>query len=209
MNSDKGFDENSKLSPASPYGCAKIYSYWMTRVYRHSYKLFASNGLLFNHESPRRGETFVSRKITLWFAKYWKNLQNNIKTSPLLLGNLNSFRDWSHSKDCVYAQWLILQHNKPDDFVISSGETHSIREFVETCFMIKNKKIEWIGIGLEEVGICDGEIVVKIDPKYFRPMEVDYLLGDCEKAKKELNWLPTYTFEQLVKEMVESDIKGN
>lgn len=204
-----GFNETTPLNPRSPYGCAKVYSYWICRNYRDSYNMFISNGMLFNHESPRRGETFVTRKITVWFADYIARLLTKQPIVPCVLGNLDAYRDWSHAKDCVEAQWLILQQQKAEDFVIASGETHSIREFITKCFSMIGKEIEWDNSqGKDkEVGRCDGHIVIQVDPKYYRPSEVDYLLGDASKARNQLNWTPKYTFETLIEEMVQEDVK--
>jgi GDPmannose 4,6-dehydratase len=183
----------------------------LTSIYRQSYGLHASSGFLFNHTSPRRGKNFVCRKITVWFAKYLESIIKNKPITPIILGNIDSFRDFGHSKDYVEAQWLMLQQDKPDDYVISSGETHSIRELLQLCFGFINKKIEWDNRkGKEnEIGTCDGNIVVKISSKYIRPLEVDYLLGDSTKARKILGWTPTYTFSSLFREMVIEDTKTN
>lgn len=203
-----GYTELSNFNPRSPYACAKAYSFYITKNYREAYNMFAVSGILLNHESPRRGETFVTRKITLWFANFYKSKQKNIKIKPIELGTLDARRDWSHAKDFVLAQWLMLQHSTPEDFVIASGEAHSIREFVELCFYMKGLYIEWEGDKENEVGKCDGEIVIKINPRLFRPTEVELLIGDCSKAKKVLGWKPQYNFEQLVSDMVESDLKN-
>lgn len=206
---EKGFNENTPFHPRSPYGVAKLYAYWITKNYRESYNMFACSGLLFNHESPRRGENFVTRKITKWFAKYYKSKINNETINPIYIGNLDAFRDWGHAKDYVIAMNLILNKNTPDDFVIATGETYSIRQFFTECFKLINKKIEWDNTkGKDkEIGICDGEIIIKVDSKYYRPAEVDYLLGNPDKAKKELNWKPNYNFYTLVEDMVKSDLK--
>ena len=196
-----GFTENTSFHPRSPYGCAKIYAYWITKNYREAYNMFACNGLLFNHESPRRGDTFVTKKITNWVKKW--NSDN--ATPKLLLGNLDASRDWGHAKDYVEAQWLILQQDTPDDYVIATGTTYTVKQFVEECFKFINKKIEWVGAGIDEKGYCDGKIVIEVDPKYFRPSEVDYLLGDPSKALKELKWKPQYSFETLVKDMMQNE----
>ena len=197
--------ETTPFYPRSPYGVAKIYGYWITKNYRESYNMFAVNGILFNHESERRGETFVTRKITLAAARIAQG-----KQKILQLGNLNSLRDWGYAKDYVECMWLILQHDKPEDFVIATGEMHCVREFVELAFKYVGIEIDWTGEGIEEKGINKetGEVVVEIDPKYFRPAEVDLLLGDPTKARKMLGWNPTKTsFEQLVEKMVRSDIE--
>ena len=196
-----GFTENTTFHPRSPYGCAKIYAYWITKNYREAYNMFACNGLLFNHESPRRGDTFVTKKITNW-VKSWAKDQT---IQPLQLGNLNSYRDWGHAKDYVEAQWLILQQDTPDDYVIATGKTYTVKNFLEECFKYLGKKIEWIGTGLDEKGYCDGKLIVSVNPKYFRPSEVDYLLGNPDKATKQLNWEPKFTFETLVQDMMKNE----
>ena len=184
----------------------KLYSYWITSVYRESYGLFASNGILFNHESPRRGETFVTRKITRFLTR--KKLGSK---EILYLGNLTAKRDWGHAKDYVEMQWRILQQKKADDFVIATGETYTVKHFIEVASKILNLKIIWVGKGLKEQGylINNGkkELIVKIDKKYFRPNEVEYLKGDATKAFKKLNFKPKFSFYDLVKDMVESDLK--
>ncbi|MGE6754766.1 GDP-mannose 4,6-dehydratase [Rossellomorea sp. NPDC071047] len=197
--------ETTPFYPRSPYGVAKIYGFWITKNYRESYNMFAVNGILFNHESERRGETFVTRKITLAAARIAQG-----KQEKLTLGNLDSLRDWGYAKDYVECMWLILQHDKPEDFVIATGEMHTVREFVELAFKHTNIEIEWAGNGLEEKGInkATGKVVVDIDPKFFRPAEVDQLLGDPTKAKTLLKWNPTKTsFEELVQIMAEEDLK--
>ncbi|MEH7327501.1 GDP-mannose 4,6-dehydratase [Priestia megaterium] len=197
--------ETTPFYPRSPYGVAKIYGFWITKNYRESYKMFAVNGILFNHESERRGETFVTRKITLAASRIAQG-----KQQKLTLGNLDSLRDWGYAKDYVECMWLILQHDKPEDFVIATGEMHSVREFVQLAFKHTGIDIEWSGKGLEEKGTnkATGEVIVEIDPKFFRPAEVDQLLGDPTKAKTLLNWNPTKTsFEELVRIMVEADMK--
>ncbi|WP_310877416.1 GDP-mannose 4,6-dehydratase [Priestia megaterium] len=197
--------ETTPFYPRSPYGVAKIYGFWITKNYRESYNMFAVNGILFNHESERRGETFVTRKITLAASRIAQG-----KQQKLTLGNLDSLRDWGYAKDYVECMWLILQHDKPEDFVIATGEMHSVREFVQIAFKHTGIEIEWSGEGLEEKGTnkATGEVIVEIDPKFFRPAEVDQLLGDPTKAKTLLNWNPTKTsFEELVRIMVEADMK--
>ncbi|MET3685176.1 GDPmannose 4,6-dehydratase [Priestia megaterium] len=197
--------ETTPFYPRSPYGVAKIYGFWITKNYRESYNMFAVNGILFNHESERRGETFVTRKITLAASRIAQG-----KQQKLTLGNLDSLRDWGYAKDYVECMWLILQHDKPEDFVIATGEMHSVREFVQLAFKHTGIEIEWSGEGLEEKGTnkATGEVIVEIDPKFFRPAEVDQLLGDPTKAKTLLNWNPTRTsFEELVRIMVEADMK--
>jgi GDPmannose 4,6-dehydratase len=202
-----GYNESSKFHPMSPYGVSKLSSYWMAENYKEAYDLFISQALTFNHESGRRGPTFVTRKITLWFAQFMKAIENNTEIKPIFLGNLDAFRDWSHAKDIIGAQHTILQLDFPDNFVLSSGESHSVREFIEACFHLKGKFIEWSGNGIDEIGLCDGKEVIKVDPKYFRPTEVHVLLGDSSKAKNILGWKPTYSFMDLVEDMVNSDLK--
>lgn len=202
-----GYTEQSPFHPRSPYGCAKLYSYWIIRNYREAYKMFTCNGLLFNHESPRRGDTFVTKKITNWCTGNKNLLQAisgnySVPIEPLTLGNLNAYRDWGHAKDYVNAMWLMLQQNKPEDYVIATGETHTVKEFIELCFKEMDIKLQWDNQGVNEVGRVNGEIVIKVDPKYFRPSEVDILLGDPSKARKELNWKPEYSFVDLVKDMM-------
>ncbi|MEH7164278.1 GDP-mannose 4,6-dehydratase [Priestia megaterium] len=197
--------ETTPFYPRSPYGVAKIYGFWITKNYRESYNMFAVNGILFNHESERRGETFVTRKITLAASRIAQG-----KQQKLTLGNLDSLRDWGYAKDYVECMWLILQHDKPEDFVIATGEMHSVREFVQLAFKHTGIEIEWSGEGLEEKGTnkATGEVIVEIDPKFFRPAEVDQLLGDPTKAKTLLKWNPTKTsFEELVRIMVKADMK--
>jgi len=197
--------ETTPFYPRSPYGVAKIYGFWITKNYRESYNMFAVNGILFNHESERRGETFVTRKITLAASRIAQG-----KQQKLTLGNLDSLRDWGYAKDYVECMWLILQHDKPEDFVIATGEMHSVREFVQLAFKHTGIEIEWGGEGLEEKGTnkATGEVIVEIDPKFFRPAEVDQLLGDPTKAKTLLKWNPTKTsFEELVRIMVKADMK--
>ena len=200
------FNEKSKFHPKSPYGVAKLYSYWITSVYRESYGIFASNGILFNHESPRRGETFVTRKITRFLAK--KKLGSK---DVLYLGNLNAKRDWGHAKDYTEMQWRILQQKKPNDFVVATGQAFSVRQFVEIASKFLNLKIYWQGKGLNEVGYLKRgskkEIIIRIDKNYFRPNEVEYLRGDARKAFRLLRFKPKYTFKDLVKDMIESDLK--
>ncbi|URT70596.1 GDP-mannose 4,6-dehydratase [Cytobacillus firmus] len=197
--------ETTPFYPRSPYGVAKIYGFWITKNYRESYNMFAVNGILFNHESERRGETFVTRKITLAAARIAQK-----KQKKLALGNLDSLRDWGYAKDYVECMWLILQHDKAEDFVIATGEMHSVREFVELAFNHVGIEIEWTGKGIEEKGINKetGEIIVEVDPKFFRPAEVDQLLGDPTKARTLLNWNPTKTsFSELINKMVKSDME--
>lgn len=190
--------ETTPFYPRSPYGCAKVYAYWLTKNYRESYGMYACTGILFNHESPRRGETFVTRKITQGLSKISCGLQN-----LLYLGNLNAKRDWGHAKDYVEAMWLMLQQETPEDYVIATGEQYSVREFVEKAAPYFGMKIAWMGEGLEEVGYDtnSGNQVIAVDPKYFRPAEVETLLGDPTKAKQNLGWEPKISFEQLVEDM--------
>mgnify|MGYP000968186683 CR=1 FL=1 len=197
-------NEKTPFYPRSPYGVAKLYAYWITVNYREAYDIFACNGILFNHESPRRGETFVSRKITRAVAAISKG-----KQEKLFLGNLNAKRDWGHAKDYVKGMWLMLQQDKPDDFVIATGKTHSIKECVEKAFAVVNIEIVWQGEGIDEKGInaLTGEVIVEVDPYYFRPAEVSLLIGDASKAKKILDWEPSISFDELIREMVESDLK--
>jgi GDPmannose 4,6-dehydratase len=195
-------NEKTPFYPRSPYGVAKLYAYWITVNYREAYGIFACNGILFNHESPVRGETFVSRKITMALARIKLGLQKN-----LYLGNLNSMRDWGHAKDYVEAQWLMLQQIQPEDLVIATGEQYSVRDFVNLAAKNLDLKIDWKGKGIDEVGLINNQQVIKVDPRYFRPTEVENLLGDFSKAKDKLGWVPKITFEQLVKEMVDKDLK--
>ena len=205
-NQSNSFNENSIMVPKSPYGVSKLYSYWITKVYREAYNFYACNGILFNHESPRRGETFVTRKITMFFAK--KILGSK---DILYLGNLNAKRDWGHAKDYTEMQWKILQQSKPDDYVIATGKTTSIREFVNLCCKYLKLKIIWSGKGIKEKAylIKDGkkELIIKIDKKYYRPIEIDYLKGNPKKALKKLNYKLKHNLKDLVKEMIDSDIK--
>ena len=190
--------ETTPFYPRSPYGVAKIYGYWITKNYREAYGIYACTGILFNHESPRRGETFVTRKITQALSKISVGLQD-----CLYLGNLNARRDWGHAKDFVEAMWLMLQQDEPEDFVIATGVQYSVREFVEESAPYFGMKIEWQGEGLDEIGIDKntGKTVIRVDPKYFRPTEVETLLGDASKAKEKLGWEPKISFKQLVEDM--------
>jgi GDPmannose 4,6-dehydratase len=194
--------ETTPFYPRSPYGAAKVYGYWITKNYREAYNMFACTGILFNHESPRRGETFVTRKITIAL-----DLISRGRQKCLYLGNLEAKRDWGHAKDFVEAMWLMLQQDKPQDYVIATGEQYSVRQFVEACAPHFNMKIKWEGSGLDEVGVDanSGKTVIRIDPKYFRPTEVDTLLGDSTKARTELGWTPKYSFNDLVVEMCEHE----
>jgi len=210
--------ETTPFYPRSPYGAAKVYAYWITINYREAYNIFSCNGILFNHESPIRGETFVTRKITRAVARIKLGFQKT-----LYLGSLDSKRDWGYARDYVEAMWLMLQQEKPEDYVIATGKNHSVREFIEKAFNEIGIKIAWEGEGTNEVGMIDsvsnsgfstinqglqsGDIVVRIDPRYFRPTEVDILLGDPSKAKAKLGWKPKVSFDELVKIMVEEDIK--
>jgi len=198
-------NETTPFYPRSPYACAKLYAYWITVNYRESYDIYACNGILFNHESPRRGETFVTRKITRGLARILAG-----KEKCLYLGNLDAKRDWGYAKDYVEGMWLMLQQKKPEDFVLATGETHSVREFVEECMRILKIDFEWQGEGGKEVGIDKKtkKILIKIDPKYYRPTEVDLLLGDPGKAKMKLGWKPKTTFKKLAKIMLEADLKN-
>ncbi|MEM8626345.1 MAG: GDP-mannose 4,6-dehydratase [Pseudomonadota bacterium] len=194
--------ETTPFYPRSPYAVAKLYAFWMTVNYREAYGMHASNGILFNHESPIRGETFVTRKITRAVAAIEAGLQ-----STLYLGNLDAKRDWGHARDYVEGMWRIVQHDTPDDFVLATGETHSVRSFVELAFAAAGRPIHWEGRGVDEVGRDErsGDVLVRIDPKYFRPTEVDLLLGDPTKARTQLGWERTTPFEDLVQEMVAAD----
>jgi GDPmannose 4,6-dehydratase len=215
--------EKTPFYPRSPYACAKLYAYWCTVNYREAYGMYACNGILFNHESPLRGETFVTRKITRAVARIALGLE-----SQLYLGNINSLRDWGHAKDFVKAQWLVLQQDQPDDYVIATGVQHSVREFCDKAFACVGIKINWQGEGIDEKGLIEdvsvpdslknlpvknsldrlekGQVMVSVDPRYFRPTEVESLLGDPSKAKKNLGWEPEISFEQMVSEMVSKDL---
>lgn len=197
-------NEKTPFYPKSPYGAAKLYAYWITVNYREAYKLFACNGILFNHESPRRGETFVTKKITKAVANIY-----NKKQKQLLLGNLDAKRDWGYAKDYVEAMWLMLQQDRPMDYVIATGKTYTVREFVEMAFKVIDIEIEWKNSGIDELGINkkNGDVLVKIDPKYFRPTEVDLLWGDPSKAKKEMGWESKTPLSELVYKMVKYDIE--
>jgi len=225
-------NEETPFRPRSPYGAAKVYAYWMAKNYREGYGMFAVNGILFNHESPRRGETFVTRKITRAIARIKYGLENK-----LYLGNLAARRDWGYAGDFVEAMWLMLQQDKPDDYVIATGETHSVKEFVNLAFSHAGIELEWVGSGPNEKGIVKsfasnlqplssnglpphasnlkpqssslrlGEAIIEIDPRYLRPLEVEFLQGDASKAKKKLKWEPRVKFKDLVKMMVDADIK--
>ena len=196
--------ETTVFYPRSPYGIAKLYAYWIVKNYRESYYMFTCNGILFNHESERRGHNFVTRKITMGLNKI---LKDDTNTETLVLGNIDAMRDWGHAKDYVEGMWLMLQQDIPDDYLLATGEMHSVREFIEKSFLIKGLEIEWKGSGINEVGLDkkSGRILITIDPKYFRPAEVDQLLGNPSKAEKNLGWKPKITFDQLVQLMVQYD----
>lgn len=194
--------ETTPFYPRSPYGCAKVYAYWITKNYRESYGLFACNGILFNHESPRRGETFVTRKITRGLARIVHGLDEK-----LYLGNLDAKRDWGYAKDYVEGMWWMLQQETPDDYILATNETHTVREFIEESCRVLGIDLEWQGEGVNEKGVDKktGKAIIEIDPKYFRPAEVDLLIGDYSKAKEKLGWIPKTTFKDLVKIMVDAD----
>ena len=196
--------ESTPFYPRSPYGAAKVYGYWITVNYREAYGIHASNGILFNHESPIRGETFVTRKITRAVAAIHHGIQDT-----LYLGNMDSIRDWGHAKDYVKGMWLMLQQPHGDDFVLATGEIHSVREFTERSFVYVGITLEWQGTGEDERGVCTrtGRTLVKVDPRYYRPTEVDFLQGDAAKAERVLGWKPEASFEDLVKDMMESDLR--
>lgn len=195
--------ETTPFHPRSPYAVGKVYSFWQAVNYREAYDMYACSGILFNHESPVRGETFVTRKITRGLARIHEGLDQ-----CLYLGNLDALRDWGHARDYAHAQWLILQHDTPDDYVIATGEQHSVREFVELAAWHLGYTVEWRGQGADEEGVDreTGRVLVKIDPRYYRPAEVDTLVGDSTKARDTLGWQPRVSFEELVREMVESDL---
>jgi len=197
--------EETPFYPRSPYGAAKVYSYWVTKNYRESYNLFACNGILFNHESPRRGENFVTRKITRGMARIKLGLDEE-----LYLGNLDAKRDWGYAKDYVEGMWMMLQHDQPDDYVLATNETHTVREFVELSAQALNINLDWRGEGVEEEGVDTktGKVIVRVDPYYFRPAEVDLLIGDYSKAKKQLGWKPKVTFKELAELMIDADLKN-
>ena len=194
--------ETTPFQPRSPYAAAKLYAYWITVNYREAYRMHASNGILFNHEGPTRGETFVTRKVTRGVAAIEAGLQDR-----LYLGNLDAKRDWAHARDYVEAMWRIVQQDQPDDYVLATGEAHSVRSFVELAFRHIGVTVDWRGAGLAEQGLdaADGRVLVEIDPRYFRPTEVDHLQGDARKARTKLGWRPKTSFEDLVPEMVEAD----
>jgi len=195
--------ETTPFYPRSPYAVAKLYGYWIVVNYRESYGMYACNGILFNHESPLRGETFVTRKITRGLARVKMGLQKQV-----YLGNLNAKRDWGHARDYVEMQWLMLQQDKPQDFVIATGEQHSVREFAERSAELLELNLTWSGSGLDEKAVDSaGNVIVSVDPRYFRPAEVETLLGDASKAKRELGWTPRTSFDELVREMVAADLE--
>jgi GDPmannose 4,6-dehydratase len=197
-------NENTPFRPRSPYAVSKLYAYWTTVNYREAYKIFAVNGILFNHEGPRRGETFVSRKITRAVTEIYRN-----KRKFFTLGNLNAKRDWGSAKDYVESMWLMLKAKQPSDYVIATGKSYTVKKFVEESFNYLNIKIVWKGKGLKEVGVNakTNQVYVKVDPVYFRPTDVDELRGDASKAKRELNWKPKTSFKELVGEMMKSDLE--
>lgn len=196
--------ETTPFYPRSPYAVAKLYGYWIVVNYREAYGMYACNGILFNHESPMRGETFVTRKITRGLARIKVGLQ-----TELFLGNLDSKRDWGHARDYIEMQWLMLQQEKPQDFVIATGQQYSVREFVQRCAKLLDLDLTWQGSGIDEKALDkDGKVVVAVDPRYFRPTEVETLLGDASKAQRELGWTPRTSFDELVREMVECDLKA-
>jgi GDPmannose 4,6-dehydratase len=197
-------NEQTPFYPRSPYGVAKLYAYWITVNYREAYGMFAANGILFNHESPLRGETFATRKVTRAVAAIHHGFQKS-----LYIGNLNAKRDWGHARDYIDGMWRILQHSEPDDFVLATGETHTVRELIEVAFANVGRTIAWSGEDRDEVGIdaASGKVLVRIDPRYFRPTEVDLLLGDPRKAREKLGWTHTMSFKDMIAEMVTSDLK--
>ena len=203
-NTEVPQNEKTPFRPRSPYAISKLYSYWQTINYREAYNIFAVNGILFNHEGPRRGETFVSRKITRFVANYFRK-----KESTLYLGNLNAKRDWGYAKDYVETMWKMLQKSKPSDYVIATGFSRTVKQFVEEAFKNIDIRIGWKGKGLKEIGFNkkDKKVIIKVDPGYFRPTDINELRGDPKKAKRELNWKPKTSFKDLVKEMVAADIK--
>ena len=194
-------NEDTPFYPRSPYGVSKLFGYWSTKNYREAYGMFACTGILFNHESERRGADFVTRKITLGLAKWLNN------GTPIELGNLDAKRDWGHAADYVEAMWRMLQQVEPEDLVIATGETHSIREFIETACWSMGRKVSWEGQGVEEIGrdSITGDVIIRVNPDYFRPAEVDLLVGDSSRARQKLGWLPRISFEQLVQRMVDGD----
>jgi len=206
INKKKYFDENSNFYPKSPYGAAKLYSHWITKIYRESYNMFASTGILFNHESPRRGETFVTRKITRFLTRRYFNLEKK-----LFLGNIYAKRDWGHAKDYVEMQWEILQQKKPDDYIIATGKSYSVKQFIDEACRQIGFKIQWVGKGIKEKAILINgkkkEVLIQIDKKYFRPNEVHFLKGKSFKAIRKLKFKPKYSFKTLIKNMLEADFE--
>ena len=201
-----GYTEESVMHPRSPYGCAKMYGLWITKNYRESYGMHISNGILFNHEGERRGETFVTRKITIALGKIKKSLTDKTDFETLKLGNLYSKRDWGYAKDYVYGMWLMTQQDTPDDYVLATNETYSIKDFVNQAVLECEIDIDWIGEGVNEKAVTkDGKVIIEIDEKYYRPAEVDVLLGDYTKAKEKLGWEPKVKFSELVKIMTNND----
>ena len=198
-------NEETPFYPRSPYAAAKLYGYWIVRNYRESYGMHASNGILFNHESPRRGENFVTRKITLGLARIKSGRQSKIS-----MGNLDALRDWGYAADYVEAMWLVLQQDEPDDYVIATGEMHSVREFIERAARIAGFDLQWEGAGVGEIGrdARSGAVIVDVDPRYYRPAEVEQLMGDATKARKKLGWQPRVGFEELVELMMEADLEA-
>jgi len=198
-------NENTPFYPRSPYGVAKLYAFWIVKNYREAYNIFACNGILFNHESPRRGINFVTRKITLELCR----IKLGLKNTALELGNLDAKRDWGYAPEYVEGMWLMLQQSEPDDYVLATGETHSVREFVEEAARLLEYEIEWKGNGIDEKGYDKntGQLLVKVNPRYFRPTEVDILIGDYSKAQKKLGWNPKVKFKELIKIMIEADLK--
>ena len=205
---ETGYIETSIMHPRSPYGCAKMYGLWITKNYRESYGMFICNGILFNHEGERRGETFVTRKITMALSKIINSRNNNTEFETLKLGNLYSKRDWGYAKDYVYGMWLMMQQDNPDDYVLATNETHTIKEFVNLAAKEGGLDIEWIGSGVDEKAVTkiDRQVIIEIDEKYYRPAEVDTLLGDYTKAKEVLGWEPKVKFNELVKIMMNNDL---
>ena len=196
--------ESTPFNPQSPYACAKVYSHYLVNNYRDAYGLYACNGILFNHESPRRGENFVTMKVVNGVKKIVQQEQDHTSDYVLTLGNIDSKRDWGHSKDYVYGMWLMLQPDKPDNYVLATGETYTVRDFIERCFAKVGKQIVWSGEGVDEVGRdqSSGKLLVKIDKKYFRPCEVEFLLGDATKAETQLGWTRQYDLDRLIDDML-------
>lgn len=202
---EKGYNENSPFHPRSPYGVAKLYGHWISRNYRESYGMFIVSSCLFNHESKNRGDTFVTKKITNWCKNWHKSVSDSKQFKPLELGNLYAYRDWGHAKDFMECVYLMVQQETPEDYVIATGETYTVKDFFEECMRFYNKEIVWIGEGINEKCYVDGQLVLQINEKYFRPAEVDLLLGDSTKARNKLGWKPKYDFKSLVKDMLEND----